>query len=294
MKPQTRAYVYAFAAILCWSTVASAFKLTLTQIGVVQLLFLSTVTSFVVLTMIAALRGSLGELRQWKRRHWLESAGFGLLNPFLYYLVLFRAYDLLPAQEAQPLNYTWPIVLVLLSVVFLGQPVRWRTVAAMLVSFVGVAIISTRGDVFALQFTSSEGVLLAVGSSLIWASYWILNMRSKTDPILRLSVNFFFGTLYVLILFVFTGASTDVASGLLGSVYVGLFEMGLTFFFWMQALRLSSTTARISNLVFLSPFLSLLIIHLVVGEEIYASTVVGLLLIVGGIVIQRLAERSKS
>ena len=33
----------------------------------------------------------------------------GLFNPFLYYLVLFKAYDLLEAQEAGTLNYIWPI-----------------------------------------------------------------------------------------------------------------------------------------------------------------------------------------
>ena len=42
----------------------------------------------------------------------------GLVNPFLYYLVLFKAYDLLPAQEAQAINYTWALMLAFLSVIF--------------------------------------------------------------------------------------------------------------------------------------------------------------------------------
>ncbi|NJK98814.1 MAG: EamA family transporter, partial [Bacteroidales bacterium] len=48
----------------------------------------------------------------------------GFLNPLLYYLVLFKAYSLLPAQIAQPLNYTWPLILVILSIIFLSKNIR--------------------------------------------------------------------------------------------------------------------------------------------------------------------------
>jgi drug/metabolite transporter (DMT)-like permease len=292
MKTQARAYLYALSAVLCWSTVASAFKLTLRVTGVQELLMISTLTSFAVLLTASAIRGRLRDVRGWTRKEWAAAGLRGLLNPFLYYLVLFRAYDLLPAQEAQPLNYTWPIVLVLLSIVILRQRVRLRSLAAMLVSFSGVVVISTRGDLIGMDFTNIEGVALAVGSSFIWASYWILNMRGEGDPILKLTGSFAFGSLYVTLLVLISGSIDAVSpAGILGSMYVGVFEMGLTFIFWMQALTLSSTTARISNLVYFSPFLSLLVIHHVVGEDISASTVTGLILIVGGIGLQRLGER---
>ncbi|MBN1447816.1 MAG: DMT family transporter [Bacteroidetes bacterium] len=292
MNTQARAYMYAASAVLCWSTVASAFKLTLRVTGVHELLMISTLTSFAVLLTASAIRGRLRDVRTWTRKEWVAAGFRGLLNPFLYYLVLFRAYDLLPAQEAQPLNYTWPIVLVLLSILLLRQRVRLRSLGAMLVSFSGVVVISTRGDLIGMDFTNIEGVALAVGSSFIWALYWILNMRGDGDPVLKLTGSFAFGSVYVTMLLLLSGSADAVSlSALLGSMYVGVFEMGLTFIFWMQALTLSSTTARISNLVYFSPFLSLLVIHHVVGEDISASTVSGLVLIVGGIVLQRLGER---
>ncbi len=289
MKKQTRAYLYALSAIAFWSTVASAFKLSLAETGVIELLLVASLTSFVSIVAVTVYRGLLPQLREWTRKEWLSSALLGLLNPFLYYLVLFRAYDLLPAQEAQPLNYTWPIVLVLLSVLILRQPIRGRSVVAMLISFSGVAVISTRGDILGMRFTDIEGVVLAVGSSLIWSLYWIFTMRSSADPLLKLGVNFLFGSIYVAILAITTGAIRTLnLDGAFGGVYVGLFEMGVTFMLWRQALALSTTTARIGNLVFLSPFLSLIVIHFAVGEEIYPSTIVGLALIVGGIVLQKI------
>jgi drug/metabolite transporter (DMT)-like permease len=75
--------------------------------------------------------------------------------------------------------------------------------------------------------------------------------------------------------------------GLLGSAYVGFFEMGITFALWLRALKLSRTTAQVSNLVYAAPFLSLGVISLVVGEKILASTLIGLVFIVTGILLQR-------
>ena len=64
--------------------------------------------------------------------------------------------------------------------------------------------------------------------------------------------------------------------GIGGSAYAGVFEMGLTFVLWMRALSLSRTTAQVSNLVYFSPFLSLILINVIVGETIRASSVIGL------------------
>jgi drug/metabolite transporter (DMT)-like permease len=75
--------------------------------------------------------------------------------------------------------------------------------------------------------------------------------------------------------------------GLLGATYVGIFEMGITFVIWLKALKFSKTTARVSNLIYLSPFLSLVFIYLFVGEQILFSTVIGLILIVVGIFVQQ-------
>ena len=48
-----------------------------------------------------------------------------------------------------------------------------------------------------------------------------------------------------------------------------------------------SRTAKVSNLIFLSPPVSLLLLYLVVGEPILASTLVGLVLILAGLGLQQ-------
>ena len=287
-KQQQHAYLYAGGAVLFWSTVASAFKLTLRETGFVDMLFLSSIVSAAVLGIAVSVRPGLRSMLSWGRRDLASSALLGLLNPFLYYLVLFRAYDLLPAQEAQPLNYTWPIVLVLLSALFLGQRPGMRTLGAMLLSLGGVYVISTRGGIGSFEFSNPEGVALALGSSLIWASYWIFSVKSGRDETAKIFLNSLFGVVYVTLFYlVFWDPAPLTLPAVIGSAYVGCFEMGITFVFWVRALRLSSRTSRVSNLVYLSPFLSLLVIAAVVGETISLSTIAGLVLIVGGIVVER-------
>jgi len=61
---------------------------------------------------------------------------------------------------------------------------------------------------------------------------------------------------------------------------------------WMMALNLSENTAKMSNLIFLSPFMALFFIRIFVGEEIHASTIAGLIFILGGIVLQQTKLKS--
>jgi drug/metabolite transporter (DMT)-like permease len=274
--------------------VASAFKLSLRYLTFAELLLYASLASVFVLTAMLLAGGKLAELKTWPRREFLRSALLGFLNPFLYYLVLFKAYSLLPAQEAQPLNFTWPIVLVVLSIVILGQAVRYMTLLAMAISLLGVLVIATRGNVLDWQITNGLGVILALSSTVIWALYWLYGIKDNRDPIVRLCLNFAFGTVFVTVyMLLLEPWRMPPIEGLAGAFYVGLFEMGITFVLWLKALKLSRTTAEVSNLIYLSPFLSLLVIHVAVGEPIYPSTVIGLGLIVSGILLQQFSLRQR-
>jgi len=286
MKPDKRAVLFALAAVLCWSTVATAFKLTLREIDPAAMLFYSSLFSTIVLFALDGARKDRVAIHPTGdfRGAILPSAVNGFLNPFLYYLVLFKAYSLLPAQEAQPLNYTWPAVLVLFSAPMLGHRFRPRDAASLAISFAGVLVIATRGDIASFRFTNLPGALLALGSSVIWALYWIRNVKDHREVVPKLALNFFFGFLYISIYLALRGQRPAfTTAGLAGSAWIGVFEMGLTFALWMKALSLARRPASVSRLVYLAPFLSLIPIRLIVGEAILPSSVAGLALIVAGI-----------
>lgn len=290
MTSQKKAYLYALLTVAIWSTVASAFKISLRYLDHVQLLFYSCLTSTLVLGGLCLYFFGPGF---WKLISWANlrsSLLLGFLNPFLYYLILFKAYDLLPAQEAQPLNYTWGITLALLSIPLLKQNINRLQILAIIISYSGTLVISTRGNLLDMEFSNPLGVALALGSTIIWALYWIYNTKDSLDPVLKLFLNFGAGLIYIAVFLpTVTTFGFENVRGLYGALYVGIFEMGITFVFWLMALRLSRTTAQVGNLIYLSPFLSLIFIYFLVGETILLSTIIGLVLIMTGLIIQNRA-----
>lgn len=280
---QRLAYLYGLGTVLIWSTVASAFKIALRHLDHLQLLLVADAVSVLTLLGILALQGRLGLIRSLSGRDILRNCALGALNPFLYYMVLFKAYALLPAQVAQPLNYTWAITLSLLSVPLLGQRLGKRDLAAICLSYLGVVVLSTQGNLAGLDFGSPLGVGLALASTIIWALYWIGNTRNATDPVLALLLNFAAALPLILgTTLAFSGLPEWGNPGLAAAAYVGVFEMGVSFVLWLMAMRLTKSTARIGNLIFLSPFLSLVLIHFILGETIHATTFAGLALILAG------------
>jgi len=130
----------------------------------------------------------------------LLSIGFGLINPCLYYLLLFGAYDRLPAQEAMAINYTWALTLTYLAVPMLGHRLRLTDGIAGLVCYSGVFVIATRGEVLSFQLSDGAGVALALLSTLAWALYWIFNTRDTREPVAGLLLNFLFAWPLLLLL----------------------------------------------------------------------------------------------
>ena len=289
MKQKNKAYVYALLAVFFWSTVSSAFKISLRFLSEIELLFYSSFCSALVLFIILAVQKKLPLLKELKKGDLLLSALLGFLNPFLYYIVLFKAYSLLPAQQAQPLNMIWGIVLVLISIPLLKQKIKLTDLLALFICFAGVIVISTKGDLSRMHIGNLPGVLLAVGSSVVWSFYWILNIKDKKDPMLRLFLNFSAGFVFVSVLFV-SIFKIPAWQGLLGGIYVGIFEMGITFFFWITALKLADKTVNVAILIYFVPFLGFVFINIFVGEKILISSVLGALLIVMGTFINKYKE----
>jgi drug/metabolite transporter (DMT)-like permease len=290
MIKQNKAYLYAGTAVLMWSTVGSAFKLTLSFLSPVQMLLYSSFFSVIILFIIILIQKKLNLLSTIEPKHLFGSALNALLNPLLFYIVLFYAYDLLLTQEAMVLNFSWPVTLTILSILILKQKIGWKSVMAILVSFLGIIVIATKGNISGLRFSNPVGVALALGSTIIWSLFWIINIKDERDEVIKLFLNFLFGFIYILIASLIAGIIILPSwKAIAGCAYIGVFEMGLAYAFWLKGLKFSATTAKVSNLIFMAPFISLFLINFFVGEAILWSTLAGLAFITAGLVLQRKA-----
>ncbi|MFK0571696.1 DMT family transporter [Endozoicomonas sp.] len=298
MTDNRKACLYALATALLWSTIATAFKIALKHLDPWQLVFWSVATSTILLTIIVIIQGKTGLILSQFKPSYALFLFLGLLNPFLYHVALFGAYDLLPAQQAQALNYSWPMALTLLAVPLLGRKLSIKSLFCCLLAYAGVLIICTRGEFQNLNFSSTPssrtGVTLALSSTIIWALYWIFNTRSEGDPVVSLLICFLCGLPWIIgATALFSSFWPVSAEGLAAAAYIGLIEMGFAYILWLKALKLADNTAMISNISYLSPFLSLIFITNILGEAIYPATYAGLVMIIAAVLAQQHFSRKK-
>ncbi|HAY94647.1 DMT family transporter [Shewanella sp.] len=292
MKSSNLAYVYGMAAVFLWSTVATAFKIALSYYTPLQLVFVAVLTSIIALAGILAWQKKLSLLKQQFLRRPMFYLVTGLINPFLYYVVLFKAYSLLPAQQALSLNYTWAVLLPLLAAPLLKQNLRKSDIAAALIAYTGVFIIATGGDISGFSFDSPLGIGLALTSTLLWCLYWIVNTKDQGDPVVSLLLSFLIGLPFIAVTLVLTDTLPSFSlKAIFAGMYVGLFEMGITFVLWLMALKTATRTANISTMVFLSPVMSIGFIAWILQETIAMATYLGLAFILSGMMLQQLLPR---
>ena len=288
MNRSKQALLLGLSAVLLWSTVATAFKIALRYLDVFSLVCLASVVSACVLVCWLVAQGRMTELLTALRNQPLKYFSMACINPLLYYVILLTAYDLLPAQQAQTINYTWAIILSLLAVPVLGQRLQRKDLVAIAVGYLGVVIIATEGSFHLGAIQSTLGLTLALVSTLVWAGFWLANTRLQEPKDVALAAMFVMSCPVAITYLAFGGGLAQLSwQGLGAAVYVGLFEMGVTFLLWSQALSRAVNVARVANLIFLAPVLSLVLIQLVLDEPIHPATVVGFALIVPAILLQQ-------
>lgn len=283
------------AAVLSWSTVATAFKVALSYLTHFEMLLVASVTSLAIFAIMLTIQRRWSAVKALPGRTWGYFALLGLLNPVAYYLVLFKAYDLLPAQIAQPVNYFWPIFLLFLLAMFAKQRIPTKKYIGMFISLGGLILISSGGGQANHLEISPFGLILGLMSAVLWATYWMVNNRNshKADATIACFMSFLFGSIYLIIGALFVGVNLNTLPGVLSGMYVGAFEMGIPFICFGLAMRTTTNPALINQLCYLSPFLSLFFVSTILGEQIVLTTYIGLSLIVAGIVFNEYFVKKK-
>ena len=248
MNNNNKSILLALAAVLSWSTVATAFKVALTYLTHFEMLLVASVTSLAIFATVLTVQRRWGVVMALPRKTWRYFALLGLLNPVAYYLVLFKSYDLLPAQIAQPVNYFWPIFLLVLLALFAKQRIPVKKYIGMFISLGGLILISLGGGQIGNLEISPLGLFLGLMSAVLWASYWMVNNKNshKTDATVACFMSFLFGSIYLIIGALCVGVNLNTVPGILSGMYVGAFEMGIPFVCFGLAMRTTTNPALIN------------------------------------------------
>lgn len=289
--PQRISYLNLALCILLWASIPVASKKILVEMSNVQMLFWSTIFSFVVLAGVLVIQRKLRLLARYTVADYGWMGLLGFLGAYLYYVLLYGAFALTTAAEGFILAYTWPILVSLLAVMLLGEKLTGRRLLAVAISFFGVLVIVTQGRIISVAFTSLAGDLLAVAGAFVFALFSVLGKRARYDQTVSATVYFGVALLAVTATVLLTDGIPAPSAGVWPwLLYNGVLVNGISYVFWFKALE-NGDTFVISNALYLTPFLSLLYVYFWLDEAILPSAVVGLVVIVAGIGVQ--AGRSR-
>ncbi|MDD4878539.1 MAG: DMT family transporter [Candidatus Nanoarchaeia archaeon] len=278
---------YTLITIMIWATTAAVSKMTFASMEFASFLLWMTLFCTLGLFVILLFQRKLHLLKSYtlKEHAWLFS--LGALSMFLYNLFYFLAINSGSAVQANILNYTWPLWIVIFSVIILKEKAGLRTFLGILLSFVGIVIVVTRLDFTSFASAAPLPVIYALLGAAFWGLFCVLSKKVKFEAF---SSMFFYSLYGLLLVFVYAIIKNAVSlpsfSGIIGTFYVGAVTTGIGFTFWIKALA-SGKTSIVANLAYLIPFLSLVFIYFLVGEKMYLMQLVGLVVIVLGILVQK-------
>lgn len=259
----------ALAAVLLWSTLAA---MGLRLRGMPPFLLVGT-------TLLIGSLVSVHRIRAW-RAPW-KIVVLGVYGLFAYHLALFVALRNAPAVEANLINYLWPLLIVVLTPLFVrGKRLTPRHVAGALLGFSGAVLLVTGGRL-AFEWQYAAGYALAFGAAFIWSTYSLATSRLGNIP--TEMVGLFCAVSGVLALLCHACFEPRYAFALADwpwLIALGLGPMGLAFFAWDAALKRGDPRS-IGLLSYLTPLLSTLVLA-VGGGTLSAMTFAAMGLIIGG------------
>lgn len=279
-------YIFAAISIFCWSTVATVSKLLLGSLDSMQILLMSSLVATVFLFFLNLAKGTLREICKLKFFDFFKLFIIGTLGIFLYHLFLYMGIDRMDASQAFIINYLWPIMSVIFGCIVLKEKMTARRAVAILLSFVGVIIVTTGGKLSGIDPESLSGALLCAVAAVCFGLYTALNKRENYNQFFSMLMFYFFSAVVCLIYCLITKSSFSLSLAEFGGLaWIGIFTAALPYVTWALALQLGET-AKVSNLAYITPFLSLVWTTIILREEFKISSLLGLLLIILGVFIQ--------
>lgn len=278
-------HVLAAVAILCWSTVATISKILLGSFSQYQLLCVSTFFATLALFVFNLLTGKLRSVKKFSAKRISLMIGTGLFGNFLYYVFYYSGTQLMPASTAFVVNYLWPIMSVVFACIILKEKLTVRKMAALVISFVGVILVSGE-SLLTLDANMLLGTVFCILGAMSYGIFTAFNKKYQFE--MSVSMMFSFSASFVLSLLINLVIGTEWSinlTQLLGFAWNGAFAMAAAGVCWATALN-RGNTAKISSLAYITPFLSLVWIFIFLHEPISIMTLLGFIVIILGVFIQ--------
>lgn len=284
-------YIYAGITVLIWSTLATVVKIVLSDIPNFEALAISSAFAFVFLLIVNIISGSIKEMKQYRLKDYLMMSGLGFLGLFMYSAFYYYGISVLSSQEACILNYLWPMMIVVFACILLKEKLTVRKIIAMLLSFAGIIVLSL-GSGGGSSGNRLFGIIACVVAAVCYGLFSVLNKKHSLNQ----SVTMMWIWLTVAICstvacLIFESPVPIIGWQWAGIAWLGIVVNAVAYLLWALALKGAKDSAKIANLAYLVPFLSIVLSAVVLEEQISINAVIAVVLIMGGILLQSIDSK---
>lgn len=223
---------------------------------------------------------------------WGRTFILAALNFAFFWVMLFVAAYRLPGGVAATVGAVQPLIVIGLSRIYLGRPIRALTVVAGVVGIVGVAFLvmtpQAALDPVGVAAAFAGAVSMAFGTVL--ARKWQPPVSSLTFTAWQLAAG---GLMLVPVALFFEPALPPLTSvNLLGLAYLGLFGAALTYLLWFRGLaRIEPSVA--ASLGFLSPVTATLLGWLALGQNLSPAQIAGFVMVLSSVWFSQKSQAPK-
>ena len=287
-----KSYLYASITVLIWATLATVVKIILSDIPNFEALTISSVFAFVFLLIMNIINGSVKELKHYRLKDYLMMSGLGFLGLFLYSALYYYGISALSSQEACILNYLWPLMIVVFACILLKEKLTARKLIAMGMSFAGIVVLTVGTGGAASSGNRLWGIVACVTAAVCYGLFSVLNKKHSLNQ--NITMMWIWLTVSVCSLvfgLIFEKWQPIVGVQWLGLGWLGVVVNAVAYLLWAIALKNAEDSAKVANLAYLVPFLSIVLSSVVLKEQITVNMVIAVVLIVGGILLQSIRFR---
>ena len=225
---------------------------------------------------------SFQEVKSYSLKDWVFIMFLGLLGTYIYYLFLYLGYAQAEGLEVLVIQYTWPILIVVLSVFILREKLTYRKAVAIGLGFLGVLTVLSKGELGQINVSNPPVILLVGAGAFCFALFSVLSKTVKKSPTVVVSLYFLAALIasFLSMLF-FSKFQMPTSAEILPILLNGVLVNGYSYIFWKKALH-STEASYLAPFTYIAPILSAVYLVIIFDEPFLMAYGIGLMLIVAG------------
>lgn len=272
--------IYAFLCVLIWSFIPIVSRFGQNGLDSFQFLFWSNLISAISVICVALFSGYRpAKLFILSRKTLSKVFVLGFLD-CLFYLLLYYGYSIENGIAVLVIQYSWPLIIILLSVILLKDRLAGRQIVGVIIGFIAVIITFTKGHLTQLQVENPIALLLVFSGAFCFALMSVFSRRYSIDPYISTVWLFIFSTLTSLVLLLMFSKMKLPSEGAFWPTMInGILINGVSYILWFKAMN-TGHSAKIASIVFLSPVLSVLWLVMILSDPFEIAYIVGILLVI--------------